>query len=131
MSKVYKGYELIKAIADGEIKEDTKFREMAENRYYIFKDRELWEQEDTGIYNSKLENLQIIYGAFELIEDEIDIDGIEELTQNCFDDWTEAKKINELVQAVKQLNKEIKSIKEDKSTYNQISICSNAIENVI
>ena len=107
MSKTYKGYELIKAIEDGKIKEDTKFREMAENRYYIFKDRELWEQEDTGIYNSKLENLQIIYGAFELIEDEIDIDGIEELTQNCFDDWTEAKKINELVQAVKQLDRKI------------------------
>ena len=50
---------------------------------------------------------------FEIIEDEtIDIDNIEELTQDCFDDWTEAKKINELVQSVKQLNKEIKSIKE-------------------
>lgn len=117
--KVYKGYELIKAIADGEIKEDTKFREMVENRYYIFKDRELWEQEDIGIYNSKLDNLQIIYGDFELIEDEIDIDSIEEIK------WRESEKeylgfgvlvandkINELVQAVKQLNKEIKSIKE-------------------
>lgn len=51
------------------------------------------------------------YNTFELIEDEIDIDNIEELTQNCFDDWTEAKKINELVQAVNQLNKEIKELK--------------------
>lgn len=79
MSRVYKGYELIKAIADGEVKENTKFREMEENRYYIVKDRKLWEQEDTGIYNSKLENLQIIYGVFELIEDKIDIDNIEEI----------------------------------------------------
>lgn len=37
MSKIYKSWGLIKAIADGEIKEDTKFREMVENRYYIFK----------------------------------------------------------------------------------------------
>lgn len=56
---------------------------------------------------------------FELIEDEIDIDGIEEIK------WRESDKeylgygvlvvndkINELIQALKQLNKEIKSIKE-------------------
>ena len=116
--KTFKGYELLKAIADGEIKEDTKFREMVENRYYIFKDRELWEQEDTGIYNSKLDNLQIIYGAFELIEDEIDIDSIEEILKieeyevDKTDTVINRNKINELVQAVKQLNKEIKSIKE-------------------
>lgn len=30
-----------------------------------------------------------------------------------------------------KLNKEIKSIKEDQSTYNQISKCSNANENAI
>lgn len=53
-------------------------------------------------------DIELINGTFELIEDEVDIDNIEELTQNCFDDWTEAKKINELVQAVKQLNKEIR-----------------------
>lgn len=119
--KVYKGYELLKAIADGEIKEDTKFREMEENRYYIVKDRKLWEQEDTGIYNSKLESLQITYGVFELIEDEtIDIETIDELTDESKGTAGEfnaiKNKINELVQAVKQLNREQlnkeKSIKE-------------------
>lgn len=111
MSKeIYKGYELIKAIADGEIKEDTKFREMEENRYYIVKDRKLWEQEDTGIYNSKLESLQITYGVFELIEDELDI---ENMTENKWMSSSERNfKINQLVQAVKQLKKEIKSRKE-------------------
>lgn len=108
--KIYKGYELIKSIADGEIKEDTKFREMEENRYYIVKDRKLLEQEDTGIYNSKLESLQITYGVFELIEDELDIDN---MTENKWMSSSERNfKINQLVQAVKQLNKEIKSIKE-------------------
>lgn len=120
MSKVYKGYELLKAIADGEIKEDTKFREMEENRYYIVKDRKLWEKEDTGIYNSKLESLQITYGVFELIEDEVDIDNIEELLNieeyevDKTDVVLNRNKINELIKAVKQLNKEIKSIKEKK-----------------
>lgn len=113
MSRVYKGYELIKAIADGEVKENTKFREMEENRYYIVKDRKLWEQEDTGIYNSKLENLQIIYGVFELIEDKIDIDNIEEIDPKLNRSTIsilkeEIETINKLVQAVKQLNKEIR-----------------------
>ena len=57
---------------------------------------------------------------FELIEDEtIDIESIEELVNEVMqDDWRYYvpmffNKINELVQAVKQLNKEIKSIKEE------------------
>lgn len=56
----------------------------------------------------------------ELIEDEtIDIDNIEELILNDYDVWTGKTntdlindKINELIKIVKQLNKEIKSIKE-------------------
>ena len=58
----------------------------------------------------------------ELIEDEtIDIDSIEELILNDYDVWTGKTntdlindKINELIKIVKQLNKEIKSIKENK-----------------
>lgn len=78
---------------------------MEENRYYIVKDRKLWEQEDTGIYNSKLENLQITYGVFELIEDEIDIQSIEKLAEDRYIVTDVLKKINELVQAIKQLDK--------------------------
>ena len=52
----------------------------------------------------------------ELIEDEIDIDNIKELEeiaeQYVAPIRVNRNKINELVQAVKQLNKEIKSIKE-------------------
>lgn len=67
-------------------------------------------------------NLDYILSAeFELIEDNtIDIDNIEELDVCNFghnnmisqqEMWF-IEKVNELVQAVKQLNKEIKSIKE-------------------
>ena len=49
----------------------------------------------------------------ELIEDEIDIDNIEELNVgDLLNNKITRNKFNELVQAVKQLNKEIKSIKE-------------------
>lgn len=47
-----------------------------------------------------------------VIEDEIDIQSIEELAEDRYIVTDVLKKINELVQVVKQLNKEIKSIKE-------------------
>lgn len=53
----------------------------------------------------------------ELIEDEIDIDSIGELksvTNNIDGTVCIMNKINELVQAVKQLNKKVKEVKEDK-----------------
>ena len=54
---------------------------------------------------------------FELIEDGIDIDSIEELEEgfrgsNSFTD-ERIVRINELIKAVKQLNQEIKIIKEE------------------
>lgn len=52
---------------------------------------------------------------FELIEDEIDIDSIEELklvTNNIDGTVCMMVKINELVQAVKQLNKRVKKLNE-------------------
>lgn len=70
-------------------------------------------------------DIELINGTFELIEDNtIDIESIEELDINykeCVDlgnntifDYHNNTRtaINELIQAVKQLNKEIKSIKE-------------------
>ena len=71
----------------------------------------------------------IATASFELIEDERDIDNIEELKYRSDDyfamlsdkaktQWLnkyqqeDKAKINELVQAVKQLNKEIKELKE-------------------
>ena len=60
-----------------------------------------------------------IDNIFELIEDEIDIDSIEEYktkyteryTERCIDKEVR-EKLNEVIRAVKQLNKEIKELKE-------------------
>lgn len=91
MSKVYKGYELIKAIANGEIKEGSRFIDT-----YTTPDYGYFAEKDNG---------------FELIEDEtIDIDNIEKLDIGII--TTEDRlKINELVQAVKQINKKIEKEK--------------------
>ena len=103
MSKVYKGKEIFKMIAEGQINKNTR---VTVDNYddctlaFVFEDgRNLfkWLDED-----------------FELIEDEtIDIDSIEELkVGDLLNNKITKNKINKLVQAVKQLNKEIKSIKE-------------------
>lgn len=57
-------------------------------------------------------DVELINGTFELIEeDTIDIESIEEL--NELSDCEERNmKINEIIRTVKQLNKEIKSLKE-------------------
>ena len=94
------------------LKNGTRFREMEKEKYYIVKDRKLWLQEDKGIYDSRLENIQIMYGAFELLkeDEEIDIDSIEEFkfgTMEQTDNYFTRSKINELIKAIKQLNKKI------------------------
>lgn len=48
----------------------------------------------------------------ELIEDEIDIDSIEELEEKV-EYSTERNTINQLIQAVKQINKKVKELKEE------------------
>lgn len=62
---------------------------------------------------------------FELIEDEIDIDSIEELNNTCYDVNTMSDDdlefyhnktrttINEIVQAVKQIDKRVKKLERD------------------
>ena len=113
--KIYKGYELIKAIADGEIKENSRIDVFTDYGAYIttikYKEGQLdWK---SGEFNTGF--LCSEEARFELIEDEtIDIESIEELDiyEENVSKGNIIDKINELVQAVKQLNKEIKSIKE-------------------
>lgn len=123
MSKVYKGHELIKAIADGEIYYGTKFKIKDWNEFVVYEQsnlifREIFNTKEEGNNYGKtifdLWNLNYILSAeFELIEDEVDIDDIEELNVgDTLNNKIIRDKFNKLVQAVKQLNKEIKSIKE-------------------
>lgn len=108
MGKIYKGWELIKAIADGEIKDGSRFR----NLYQSSKD-------DFNLYKYENKNLKGRFGGtnliallndkFELIEDEIDIDNIKEL-KGIVEYATEQDTINKLIQAVKQIDKRVKEL---------------------
>lgn len=122
MNKTYKGYELIKAISEGNIKSGSKIEvhnlSLADNLITTIEINSsgslVWK---TGEFDTSMLSNEYYY--FKLVEDN-NID-IEELWGNCVGDSNQGRddfmfknraKINELVQAVKQLNKEIKSIKE-------------------
>lgn len=107
MSKVYKGYELYKMIANREIDKNSKFKD---NNDIIW----IWNGID---FESEYSYSDIVFSQmdFELIEDEIDIDAIEEYkteyTERCIDKEVR-EKLNEVIRAVKQNHKEIKELKE-------------------
>lgn len=125
--KIYIGYELMQAIAEGKIKEGTKFKNLDST---VKNDNE-------DIYTYKNNNLIGRHGGtnlvsllncrFELIEDEeIDIQAIEEVNHYDIISAVEGKTleninnelakysltINELAQAVKQLEKRTRKEKE-------------------
>lgn len=119
MKKIYKGWELLKAIENGEIKEGSKFK--AEYETFIARDGYLFEEYDN---RQKYANSYELKWEFELIEDEIDIDSIEEFeivdcnikfndtllpTENIINDMI-LDKMNKLVQAVKQIDKRVKKL---------------------
>ena len=112
MSKIYKSWKLIQAIADGEIKKGTKFKD--KDKKEVEWDGNNFVFIDSGRdYTSVLSDIYFINEEFELIEDEIDIDNIEELksvTNNIDGTICMMCKINELVQAVKQIDKRVKKL---------------------
>ena len=128
MGKTYKGWELMKAIADGEIKEGRKIKGNG-NITYIFNGR-CFERVDYDCFLTEdYDDIRLATTEFELIEDEKDIDNIKELyindkTKSVGEDaianWTGrnlditfANKINEILQAVKQIDKRVKKLERD------------------
>ena len=113
MSKIYKGWELIQAIADGEIKNGSRFNvHRTYSAIAVLEDRILHIED--GNKRILTTNDLLIY-TFELIEDEINIDSIEEYKQEhtewCID-IDIRNKMNEILQAVKQIDKRVKKIEE-------------------
>lgn len=125
MSKIYKGWELIKAIADGEIKEKSRFRDTYSEYIYkrnSFGDLELKREDGEELTSPDYSYFAVKDNDFELIEDEIDIDSIEKLDDTCYilygmqDEEIEnyhnktRTTINEILQAVKQIDKRVKKL---------------------
>ena len=114
MSKIYKGWELIKAIADGEIKEESRFRDTYSEYIYkrnSFGDLELKREDGEELTSPDYSYFAVKDNDFELIEDEIDIDSIKEMELDVIDDVTYY--INDLIKAVKQIDKRVKKLEKE------------------
>ncbi len=121
MKKIYKGWELMKAIADGKIKNGTKVisKDCSNNRIIYFNVNELyWKDNGESVFNS-ICLPDFLNDNFELIEYEvgIDIDSIEKLGISEKDNKVYSPiiidnriKINQLIQAVKQIDKRVKKL---------------------
>ena len=118
MGKIYKGWELIKAIADGKIKKGSRFRDTYSEYIYkrnSFGDLELKREDGEELTSPDYSYFAEKDNDFELIEDEIDIDNIEEYKQEhaerCID-IDIRNKINELIKVVKQIDRRGKKLEE-------------------
>ena len=72
----------------------------------------LFKDKNKNFMNEEFSDREYAMLDFELIEDEIDIDSIEEMELDVIDDATYY--INDLIKAVKQLNKEVKELENRK-----------------
>lgn len=123
--KIYKGYELIKAIAEGKIKEGSKFKVHRTVGAIAILEKGILHFTEGNKRNLTINDL-LIY-TFELIEDEeIDINSIKEFEIDGNDfiqtdlgafktrkmDIAFLNKINELAKAVNQLDKRTRKEKE-------------------
>lgn len=109
MQKKYKGYELVQAISEGKIKEDTEFFAKGQVMY--------WDGNNI-VFNSNqnmtLSLLQLANTEFVLLDEEIDIQEIEEYEFPSYADKLTPienkllELINENRKAIKQLDRKIK-----------------------
>lgn len=99
MKMKYKGYELMKAVSQGKLNLKQKVSTTS-----------LDYKNCTIEFVLKDIAFNIMDLDFELIGDKIDIDSIEEL-EGKVEYSTERNTINQLIQAVKQINKEVKELK--------------------
>lgn len=104
MGKIYKGWELMKAVSEGKL--NLKQKVSTTSLEYVNCTIE-FVLKDTAFNIMDLD--------FELIEDEIDIDSIKEYkqehTERCID-VDIRNKMNEILQAVKQIDKRVKKLEE-------------------
>lgn len=111
MSKTYKGYELIKEIAEGNIKDRTRFKN-SKGIIYIFINSEGTLQNESSSLDIDDDYCitQLAKETFEIVEDEIDIQEIKEFRSEYTMNMVEIlikDKLNEVIKGMKQLDNKI------------------------
>lgn len=119
MQMEYKGYEILKLIAEGKIESNTKFKVRIDDyrrEILIFDGNDLNYENDNIVDNFFTDYCltDILNFAFKIVEEEINIQNIEEYEDYCINNSTAdedvkdlARKYNQLLKAIKQLDKKI------------------------
>ena len=126
MGKIYKGWELMKAIANGDIKNGSKFRDLhqsSKDNFNLYK----YENENLKGRFGETNLIALLNDEFELIEDEKEVEKIyctnnnQGMITNSSDDnekerelrkyiVNNCKDIEEILQVVKQIDKRVKKL---------------------
>lgn len=114
-----KGYELLKAISDGEIKNGTKieikgrFRGDLEGSYFIYDEGSfvfpIYKPDGTEYYDN-VELHDLINYSFEVIEEKKEIEELHEYKNIGYSECdikTNREKLNEVIRAVNKINKQL------------------------
>ena len=119
--KTYKGYELIKAIAEGNIKDGNEFtiKNFTSSNKIYFNGNDLYYVHNGEPVFDTMYLTNFLNYTYELIEEQQDIDIqaikkfiIPEIAKSEESDmWVNRITINELIQAVKQLDRKIREEK--------------------
>ncbi len=127
MGKIYKGWELMKAIADGEIKEGRKIKSDG-NATYTFNGRNFKSVDYDCFLTEEYDDIRLATTEFELIEDEIEkiycTNNKQGMITKSSDDNEKEKElrkyivnncedIEELLRIVKQIDKRVKKLEKE------------------
>ena len=121
-NKIVDGVELLRMIRDGEIKENQEMLNINKNKRYYFDGACIMGKKEFEVLLSNISDVSFSRMKFEILseeDEEIDIDSIEELNDTNYDfiNMTATDlnyyhkltrtRLNELIKAVKQLNKKL------------------------
>lgn len=115
MIKSYKGWGLMRAIANGEIKKNQRMKMVFKDKTtenYIFDGHDIVDRTYNNIFQ-KYGTQAVLNAYFEIIEDKINIEEYtQEHTERCID-VDMRNKINELINAVNQINERLEKLEEE------------------
>lgn len=106
MEKKIKIIDLLNKIANGEAPRTIFYMG---STYDYDKECMDYEDVDTGdlMFDDRY-NTQILNDEVEILDEEDEFEDIKEITQECFDHWTQAKKINQLIKNQKKIIERLK-----------------------
>ena len=108
MTKKIKIIDLFNKIANGEeLPKKIKYG----NTEYSLQDNDYWSDRIRGYFSVEDLGVDNLTDEVEILDEEDEFEDIREITQECFDNWTCAKHINQLIKNQKKIIERLKNEK--------------------